>query len=125
MRFLLLNDINTRRCPWGHNEKTLCSYDQFSNLVLENTVERRHLVVKGGQSGSSSSSSLDAPTAVYYSDIPLGLYVVRGESIVVMGRTNPAAVVGTSVDLKELEDLRQEQTADGGLDWDVDADLVA
>jgi U6 snRNA-associated Sm-like protein LSm1 len=103
--------------------KTLCSYDQFSNLVLEDAVERRHLVVKENQGDQAGGGA--ASTSLYYSDIPLGLYVVRGESIVVMGRTNPAVAVGTPVDLRELEDLRRGRAVDAELDWDVDADLVA
>lgn len=44
---------------------TLRSFDQFANIVLEGAVER--IIV-----GSS------------YSDIPLGLYIVRGENVVLM-----------------------------------------
>jgi len=44
----------------------LRSFDQFSNIVLEETVER---VVVDNQ----------------YADVPLGLYVVRGENVVLMG----------------------------------------
>jgi U6 snRNA-associated Sm-like protein LSm1 len=42
------------------------SYDQFSNIVLEDTHER-HFVGN------------------LYGDIPLGLYIVRGESVVLLG----------------------------------------
>jgi U6 snRNA-associated Sm-like protein LSm1 len=108
--------------------QTLCSYDQFSNMVLEDTIERRHVIVKGEGSGPGSAR----PT-LYYSDIPLGLFVVRGESIVIMGRTNPSADVGDAVGLQELEDLQKKSAADDNgdgdgeevLQWDVDADLVA
>lgn len=105
------------------DHKTLISYDQFSNLVLDDTVERRHVVIPRDPSlnGPPSTSSL------YYSDVPLGLYVVRGDSVVVMGRTNPAAstAVGQAVSLQELEEIQRKQPAAGELDWDVDTDLVA
>eukprot|EP00611_Tribonema_gayanum_P025135 TRINITY_DN566_c1_g1_i1.p1 TRINITY_DN566_c1_g1~~TRINITY_DN566_c1_g1_i1.p1 ORF type:complete len:257 (-),score=85.13 TRINITY_DN566_c1_g1_i1:12-716(-) len=42
------------------------SYDQFSNIVLEDTHER-HFV------------------GALYGDIPLGLYIVRGDSVVLLG----------------------------------------
>ena len=44
----------------------LRSFDQFANIVLENACER--IIV-----GTS------------FSDIPLGLYIVRGENVVLMG----------------------------------------
>ena len=99
--------------------KTLSSYDQFSNLVLEDTVERRHVVIPKDPSSASFSS------AVYYSDVPLGLYVVRGDSVVIMGRTSPAAAVGQAVSLQELEEIQRKEPVAAELDWDVDTDLVA
>jgi U6 snRNA-associated Sm-like protein LSm1 len=47
----------------------LRSYDQFANMVLESTVER---IVVGDQFG----------------DLPLGLYMVRGENVVLMGEVD-------------------------------------
>ncbi|KAG9411949.1 SM-like, degradation of cytoplasmic mRNAs and positively regulates transcription initiation [Aphanomyces cochlioides] len=47
------------------------SFDQFSNIVLEETCER-HVV------GNT------------YCDIPLGLYIIRGENIVLMGELDQA-----------------------------------
>lgn len=44
----------------------LRSFDQFSNVVLSNAVER---VVEGRA----------------YADLPLGLYLVRGENVILMG----------------------------------------
>lgn len=73
------------------------------------------------------------PPHVWYADIPLGLYVVRGESVVLMGRTGPHPV-GTPIDLDELEAKKKQAAlaaADTGAaaepepDWDVDTDLVA
>ncbi|KAI8470970.1 MAG: hypothetical protein J3K34DRAFT_245019 [Monoraphidium minutum] len=48
----------------------LRSFDQFANLVLEEAVER---VIVGGN----------------YSDIPLGMYLLRGENLVLMGQLDP------------------------------------
>ena len=48
---------------------TLRSFDQFANLVLERTTER--VVAVGSK---------------LYADVPLGLYVVRGENVVLLGR---------------------------------------
>ncbi|CAO2824694.1 sm-like protein LSM1B [Amaranthus tricolor] len=45
---------------------TLCSFDQFANAVLEGSCER---VIVGD----------------LYCDIPLGLYVIRGENVVLIG----------------------------------------
>ncbi|CAK4083973.1 unnamed protein product [Aphanomyces euteiches] len=47
------------------------SFDQYSNIVLEETCER-HVV------GNT------------YCDIPLGLYIIRGENIVLMGELDQA-----------------------------------
>ena len=49
----------------------LRSFDQFANLVLEAAVER---VIVGN----------------LYAEIPLGLYVVRGENVVLLGELDPA-----------------------------------
>lgn len=48
---------------------TLRSFDQFANLVLERTTER-----------------VVAVASKVYADVPLGLYVVRGENVVLLGR---------------------------------------
>ncbi|CAD6260753.1 unnamed protein product [Miscanthus lutarioriparius] len=45
---------------------TLCSFDQFANVVLQGACER---VIVGEQ----------------YCDVPLGLYVIRGENVVLIG----------------------------------------
>ena len=45
----------------------LRSFDQFANIVLEEAVER---VVVGKR----------------FADVPLGLYVIRGENVVLLGQ---------------------------------------
>ncbi len=48
----------------------LRSFDQFANLVLEGAVER---IIVGQQ----------------YSDVSLGIYLIRGENLVLMGQVDP------------------------------------
>ncbi|XP_076800597.1 U6 snRNA-associated Sm-like protein LSm1 [Clavelina lepadiformis] len=50
----------------------LRSVDQFANLVLHNTVERIHV---------------DS----VYGDIPRGIFVIRGENVVLLGEIDPEA----------------------------------
>ena len=73
---------------------TLRSFDQFANIVLEGAVER--IIV-----GSS------------YSDIPLGLYIVRGENVVLMGEVDEARETEglTAVDNDEIKRAREDEKA--------------
>ena len=73
---------------------TLRSFDQFANIVLQDAVER--IIV-----GSS------------YSDIPLGLYIVRGENVVLMGEVDePKETEGlTMVDNDEIKRAREAEKA--------------
>mmetsp|Transcript_24465 Transcript_24465/g.36281 ORF Transcript_24465/g.36281 Transcript_24465/m.36281 type:complete len:188 (-) Transcript_24465:286-849(-) len=52
----------------------LRSFDQFSNMVLGETSERRVLHLQK-----------DKETICYFTDIKLGLYLVRGDSMVLLG----------------------------------------
>ena len=73
---------------------TLRSFDQFANIVLQDAVER--IIV-----GSS------------YSDIPLGLYIVRGENVVLMGEVDEATETQglTMVDNDEIKRARDAEKA--------------
>lgn len=73
---------------------TLRSFDQFANIVLQDAVER--IIV-----GSS------------YSDIPLGLYIVRGENVVLMGEVEEATETQglTMVDNDEIKRAREAEKA--------------
>lgn len=62
----------------------LRSFDQFMNLILEDTCERVLLTGK-------------------YCDFPLGLYIVRGDNIVLLGEIDEEKESGT------LERIEQEQ----------------
>mmetsp|Transcript_8600 Transcript_8600/g.11367 ORF Transcript_8600/g.11367 Transcript_8600/m.11367 type:complete len:104 (+) Transcript_8600:380-691(+) len=90
---------------------TMISYDQFSNLILQDAAERRVVIANG---------------ICYYSDIPLGLYIVRGDSTVLMGQIDSMteANVMREVELDELSKIRRE-AGDEGANWDFDSDLVA
>ncbi|PVF94555.1 Sm-like ribonucleo protein [Serendipita vermifera] len=72
----------------------LRSYDQFANLVLEGTIERKHF-------------------ARYYSDIPVGLMIIRGENVVLMGEIDLDAedeVPLQNVPIQELEPHYKQET---------------
>ena len=73
---------------------TLRSFDQFANIVLQDAVER--IIV-----GSS------------YSDIPLVLYIVRGENVVLMGEVDETKETEglTMVDNDEIKRAREAEKA--------------
>lgn len=87
----------------------LRSFDQFSNMVLEDASERK------------IHRSADGVT--YFSDVPLGVYIVRGDSMVLLGQ------VSTDEGMKEVEPselqglMKQADAAE--LPWDFDKDLLA
>lgn len=96
-----------------HSQKTLCSYDQYSNLVLGDAVERRIVVEEG---------------RTLYTDIPLGLYVVRGDTVVILGQiastANPQWMQPVTVE-EINERLEQTKIKESSLEWDFDNDLIA
>ena len=89
----------------------LRSFDQFSNMVLEEAVERSvHRDSKAG--------------ITYYSDVPLGVYIVRGESMVMLGQISMSDEGMKQVEPLELEEIiKQAETEQ--LEWDFDKDLLA
>ena len=74
----------------------LRSFDQFANIVLENAAER--IIV-----GSS------------YSDIPLGLYIVRGENVVLMGEIDEAIETDGLAEVSN-EEIKREREAEKAAD---------
>lgn len=97
-------------CERKHTTKNLRSFDQFSNMVIDDTSERRMCF---------------KDQVCYYADVPLGLYVVRGDSMVLLGQVGdfiPNQL--KEVKLEELVHMIAESGA-GALNWDVDADLQA
>ncbi len=104
-------------------------------MVLDGASERRF----------HSSEKTDEKTVTYYTDVPLGMYIVRGDSIVLLGQVGSeeeeeSQVAGVSiVTMKKLEndafeellaaEEAQEEDGDGdddeALEWDFDKDLLA
>eukprot|EP00775_Hariotina_reticulata_P010363 gene10363-10521_t len=63
-------------------------FDQFANLVLEHAVER---IIVGN----------------LYSDIPLGVYLLRGENLVLMGQIDPEREVPQGLTMVSEAEIRQ------------------
>jgi small nuclear ribonucleoprotein (snRNP)-like protein len=118
------------------NNQEFISFDQFSNMILQDAVERRFV-----HSSSNSNNNNTASGVTYYADIPLGVYVIRGDSVVLLGTihddmpNDPTRM--KSVTLEELGELQQSPAASdtkveaasnpdqGPLTWDFDTDLIA
>ena len=59
-----------------------------------------------------------------YNDIPLGIYVVRGDTVVLMGRLADGEIQQMKqVDGEEFDQLAR--TSKPPLEWDFDTDLIA
>uniref|UniRef100_A0A7S0N6E1 U6 snRNA-associated Sm-like protein LSm1 n=1 Tax=Pyramimonas obovata TaxID=1411642 RepID=A0A7S0N6E1_9CHLO len=71
----------------------LRSFDQFANLVLEDAYER---IIVGDQ----------------YGDIPLGLYIIRGENVVLLGQIDPEKEVPPGLTLVTPLEIKQAQKAE-------------
>lgn len=81
----------------------LRSFDQFMNLILEDTHERLLLPGK-------------------YSDVPMGLFIVRGDTIVLMGEvdSDPDAEAD-SMKLERVDpETMDEWPLDAKLSWDFE-----
>ncbi|XP_062911397.1 U6 snRNA-associated Sm-like protein LSm1 [Mobula hypostoma] len=94
----LIEDIDKKHLVLLRDGRTLVGFlrsvDQFANLVLHQTLERIHVGKK-------------------YGDIPRGIFIVRGENVVLLGeidlkkeRESPLQQVSIE---KILADLRKEQ----------------
>lgn len=92
-----------------HLVGTLRSFDQFSNMVLEETSERRilhakvpHLsnsiIIDNNGTGNQTGGDGGKTVICYYTDVQLGLYLVRGDSMVLLG---------------EVDDDESTETTDG------------
>ena len=87
---------------------TLRSFDQFATVVLEGAVERRHV-------GTTCA------------DVPVGLYVLRGDNIALLGPVDAAKEAKLNVvSLEEFRALQETERGrlaveqEAGL-WDFDA----
>jgi len=81
-------------------------------LVLLDAIERRIVTVK--TNGANKN---------YYADIPLGMYIVRGDSLVLCGEVHNQWPLLEEVTLEELETLQDQ--AEAPLEWEFDLDLTA
>uniref|UniRef100_A0A8C3Y5U0 U6 snRNA-associated Sm-like protein LSm1 n=1 Tax=Catharus ustulatus TaxID=91951 RepID=A0A8C3Y5U0_CATUS len=95
----LIQDIDKKHLVLLRDGRTLIGYlrsiDQFANLVLHQTVERIHVGKK-------------------YGDIPRGIFVVRGENVVLLGEivSKESDTPLQQVSIEEiLEEQRVEQQA--------------
>merc|ERR1719370_955843 len=98
----LVEDLDKKLMVNLRDGRTLVGYlrslDQFHNLVLHQTIERIHV----GQC---------------YGDIPRGVFVVRGENVVLLGeidleKTEPAALGLTEVSLEEILEKQAVQQSE-------------
>jgi U6 snRNA-associated Sm-like protein LSm1 len=75
----LVEDLDKRVMVVLRDGRTLIGYlrsiDQFANLLLQDTIERIHVGKE-------------------YGDIPRGIFIVRGENLVLIGE-----IVGLSLDI--------------------------
>lgn len=80
-------------------------------MVLEDANERRMCFQEG---------------ICYYSDVSLGLFVVRGDSMVLLGQVSDFMLENKMKEVA-LEELMSKITESGTgvLNWDFDADLEA
>ena len=95
-------------------------------MILQDAVERRFYTQRSKDGDKSRSTT-------FYSDIPLGVYVIRGDSMVILGSVSDHNV-GQQVPLEELEKMQKQDTptvdssgatTGGPLTWDFDTDLIA
>jgi hypothetical protein len=70
-------------------------------MVMEETSERRILHVKK-----------DEYTICYYTDIELGLYLLRGDSMVLMGEVSDSQSAATA-DMDQDEKVNDDENAEG------------
>jgi hypothetical protein len=91
-------------------------------MILEDTSERRMCV------DNTTNNNM-----YYYSSIPLGCYVVRGDNVVLLGKlTAEQNDDSTEVSLEELEEIimrqqskQNEELMTSTKNWDFDRDLEA
>ncbi|KAG7270625.1 hypothetical protein CRUP_010920 [Coryphaenoides rupestris] len=92
----LIDDVDKKHLVLLRDGRTLIGFlrsiDQFANLVFHQTVERIHVGKKFG-------------------DIPRGIFIVRGENVVLLGEM-PCDTVLQQVSIEEiLEEQRLQQQA--------------
>ena len=78
-------------------------------MVLDDASERK---IHRGEDG-----------VTYFADVPLGVYIVRGDSMVLLGQVAPDVGM-KKLEPPELEEMIQKSKQEG-LSWDFDNDLLA
>ncbi|KAF7694838.1 U6 snRNA-associated Sm-like protein LSm1 [Silurus meridionalis] len=90
----LIEDIDKKHLVLLRDGRTLIgilrSIDQFANLVLHQTVERIHVGKKFG-------------------DIPRGIFVVRGENVVLLGEVDLDKDCDQILQRVSIEEILEEQ----------------
>ncbi|XP_072095632.1 U6 snRNA-associated Sm-like protein LSm1 isoform X1 [Mobula birostris] len=90
----LIDDIDKKHLVVLRDGRTLIGYlrsvDQFANLVLHRTVERIHVGRK-------------------YGDIPRGIFVVRGENVVLLGEIDLERETDTPLQRVSIEEILEAQ----------------
>ena len=91
----LIDDVDKQLMVLLRDGRTLIGYlrsiDQYANLLLSGTIERIHIGNK-------------------YGDIPRGVFIVRGENVVLIGEvdlTLPVKVEMVKVDVNEILELQK------------------
>ncbi len=91
----LIEDVDKQLMVILRDGKTLIGYlrsiDQYANLLLSNTIERVYVGNK-------------------YGDVPRGVYIVRGENVVLIGEvdfTLPVKVDMVKIGYEEILELQQ------------------
>eukprot|EP01038_Epipyxis_sp_PR26KG_P004892 gene4892-6851_t len=88
-----------------HLVGVLRSFDQYMNLILEDSCERIFYEGK-------------------YCDVPLGLFIVKGDSIVLLGEVDPQSdqTVGLEkITTEQLAELMSKQSSSPNkIGWDFD-----
>ena len=105
----------------------MASFDQFSNLVLLEAFERRIITVPN--TATTSTDMMMNKFKYYYSDIPLGVYVIRGDSMVLAGdvpENSTSFVLEYNMEEVSIDQLKElQKIAIPELIWDFDGDLTA
>lgn len=93
----LIEDVDKQIMVVLRDGRTLIGYlrsiDQYANLLLSSTFERIHVGNK-------------------YGDVPKGIYIIRGENVVLIGEVDfklPVKVDMVKVDIKEILELQKEE----------------
>ncbi|PVH84576.1 hypothetical protein DL98DRAFT_512478 [Cadophora sp. DSE1049] len=63
----------------------LRSWDQFANLVLQSTIERLFVPPPSSSRTSTPTKPGETPQPGLYADIPRGIFLVRGENVLLLG----------------------------------------